>query len=44
MNRIQGKNHIIGTYEINKMSLPCFVGKIYILNNGYGGLALDYQR
>ena len=35
------KNHIIGTYEINKTSLSCF-DKISILNNGYYGLALDY--
>ena len=25
MNRIQSKNHKIGTYEINKISLSCFV-------------------
>ena len=38
MNRIQSKNHIIGTYEINKIS--CFDYKIHIPNNGYDGLAL----
>ena len=43
MNRIQRKHHRIGTYEINKISLSCFDGKIYILNNGYDGLALGYQ-
>ena len=43
MNRIQRKDHRIGTYEINKTSLSCFDGKIYILNNGYDGLALGYQ-
>ena len=42
MNRIQSKNHKIGTYEVNKISLPCFDDKIYILNNGYDGLALSY--
>ena len=36
------KDHRIGTYEINKISLPCFDGKIYIQNNGYHGLALGY--
>ena len=36
------KNHIIGTYEINKTSLSCF-DQISILNNGYYGLALDYS-
>ena len=43
MNRIQSKNHKIGTYEINKISLPCFNDKIYIENYGYEGLALGYQ-
>ena len=43
MNRIQSKGHIIGTYEINKSSLFCFDGNIYIQNNGYDGLALGYQ-
>ena len=42
MNRIQSKNHRIGTYEINKVSLSCFDDKIYILNNGYDGLVLGY--
>ena len=27
MIRIQSKNHQIGTYEINKMSLSCFDDK-----------------
>ena len=40
MNRIQGKDHRIGSYKINKISLPCFDEKIYIQNNGYDGLAL----
>ena len=43
MNRIQSKDHRIGTYEINKISLSCFDEKIYIQNNGYYGLALGYQ-
>ena len=43
MNRIQSKDHKIGTYEISKISLPCIDDKIYIQNNGYGGLALVYQ-
>ena len=33
MNRIQSKDHIIGTYEINKISLSCFYDKIYIPDN-----------
>ena len=43
MNRIQSKDHWIGIYEINKVSLSCFDDKIYIQNNGYDGLALGYQ-
>ena len=43
MNRIQSKNHRIGTYEISNISLSCFDDKIYILKNGYGGLAFGYQ-
>ena len=42
MNRIQGKDHRIGTYEVNKISLSCFDDEIYIQNNGYDGLALGY--
>ena len=42
MNRIQSKDHRIGTYEIIKISSLCFDFKIHILNNGYDGLALDY--
>ena len=30
MNRIQNKDHRIGTYEINKISLSCFDDRIYI--------------
>ena len=43
MNRIGSKDHKIGTYEINKIYLFCFNDKIYIQNNGCGGLALGYQ-
>ena len=42
MNRIQSKDHRIGTYEINQVSLSCFADKIHIQNNGYNGLALGY--
>ena len=41
-NRIQVKEHSIGTYEINKISLSCFDDKIYIQNNGYDKLAVTY--
>ena len=46
MNRIQSKDQQIRTYEINKISLSSFDEKyikIYIQNNGYDGLVLDYQ-
>ena len=43
MNRIQSKDHRIGTYDSNKISLSCFDDKISIQNNGYDGLALGYQ-
>ena len=42
MNRIQSKDHRIGTYEINKISLSCFDAKVFIQNNGYDGLLLRY--
>ena len=42
MNTIQSKNHRIGTYEINKMSLLNFEDKIHILSSEYDGLALGY--
>ena len=42
MNRIQSKNHKIGTYKIDKTFFILFDDKIYILNNGYDGLALGY--
>ena len=40
IDRIKSKDHRKTTYEINKIYLPCFNGKMHILNNGYGGLAL----
>ena len=42
MNRIQNKDHRIGTCQIIKIFLCCFDDKIYIQNNGYDGLALSY--
>ena len=40
MNRIQSKNHRVGTYKINKISLSWFNDKIYILDNGIDVLAV----
>ena len=34
MNRIQSKDHKVGTYEINEICLSCFDDKIYIKKNG----------
>ena len=33
MNRVQSKDHRIGIYEINKISLSCFHEKMYIQND-----------
>ena len=35
MNKIQAKDHRIGTYEINKISFSCSEDIIHIPNNGY---------
>ena len=43
MKRTQSKDHRIGPYEINKISLSCFDSKIYIQSNGYDGLAVGFQ-
>ena len=43
MNSIQSKDQGIGIYEVNKISLSCFHGKVYIQNNGCDGLALGYK-
>ena len=42
MNKIQSKNHRIGTYKISKISLSCFNDKIVIRNNECDGLGLGY--
>ena len=41
--KIQSKNHRIGVYEINKISLSCFDNKIHIFKNRCNGLALGYE-
>ena len=40
MYMIQNRDHKIWTYEVNKISFYCFDDKIYIQNNGCGGVAL----
>ena len=39
MKRIQRKNHKLGTYEIDKISLSCFDDKRYMLDNEIHTLA-----
>ena len=39
MRGIKSKNHSLGTYETNKISLSCFHDKRYILKNGINTLA-----
>ena len=41
-NRIQSKDHKIGTSENSKISLSWFDDKKYIQNNWYDGLPLGY--
>ena len=41
--RIQSKDHRIGSYEINKISLLYFDEKTYFQDDGYDGVALGYQ-
>ena len=43
MNRIQNKDHRIGTCEIKKTLLSFFDDKLCIQSNGYDGVALGYQ-
>ena len=39
MKTIRSKNHQLGSYEINKVSLSCFDDKRYILENGIDSYA-----
>ena len=43
MKRIQGKKHKMRTYKINKISLSCFGGKRFLLNDGIHTLAYFYK-
>ena len=47
-NGVQSKDHKIGFYEINKISLSSFDDKVNIKNNKYVGIALvtrvNYKR
>ena len=43
MKRIQSKKHKLGTYEIDKISLPCFDDKRYVLDDGVYILAYVHK-
>ena len=43
MRGIKPKNHNLGTYETNKISLSCFDDKRYILKNGINTLAYGHK-
>ena len=43
MNRIQNKDHNIGFYRINKISLSSYNDKTYILEDGYSRLSHFYK-
>ena len=43
MKRIQIKLHRFGTYDVCKISLPCFDDKRYILDNGINSLAYFHK-
>ena len=43
MKIIQSKLHKIGTYDVYKISLSCFVDKTYVLNDGVNTLAYFHK-
>ena len=43
MKRIQSKNYILGTYEIDKISLSCFDVKRHVLDDGIHTLAYFHK-
>ena len=43
MKRIQSKKHKLGTYEINKIYLPCLHDKRYVLDDGIHTLAYFHK-
>ena len=42
MKTIRSKNHQLGSYEINKVSLSCFDDKRHILENGINSYAYGH--
>ena len=43
MRAIKPKNHNLGIYETNKISLSCFDDKRYIIQNGINTLAYEHK-
>ena len=43
MKTIQAKKNKIGTYEIDKISLPCFHDKRFVLEDGVNTLAYFHK-
>ena len=43
MKRIQSKKYKLGTYEIYKISLPCFDDKRYVLDDGIRTLSYFHK-
>ena len=44
MKTIQSKNHKLGTYEIDKISLSCFDDKRYVLDDGIYTLSYFHKN
>ena len=44
MNRIQSKQHRVGTYDVYKISLSCFDDKRYVLDDGIDTLAYSHKN
>ena len=43
MKRMQSKKHKLRTYEIDKISFPCFDDKRYVLDSGIRTLAYFHK-
>ena len=44
MKTIRSQRHLLGSYEINKLSLSCFDDKRYIHDNGMGSYAYGHYK
>ena len=44
LKRIQSKKHKLGTYKIDKISLPCFDDKRYVLDDGIYTLSYFHKN